>query len=378
VNGKERVFTMLSGKTPDRVALFEKSVYASVGSKILGRPALTGGTTIHRDEAEAWLKSDAAHDEFIERMYADYGEIVRLLGYDCIKIPWRMAARPTRKLSEFDYLYGDIDGDSWQIMRYDPQSEHCGIVDSASRRRGIDELRRDVKAAEKALARAGASEPDGLLKRLVGDYGNTHAVIGGVSVTIPLDENWLLATAIDPGLVAASLDVQVEYALRDAKAQADLGIRLLLNGGDLADNRGPIYGPKVFREIYLPRLKRLTDALHALGCWCAFTSDGNLWQVAEMMFDEAGIDCYGEIDWTAGMDLAELKPRFPRVTYWGNVPTSLIQNGTRKEVLDAARHCIESVDDRRLILGSSNAILPGSPVENVFALKEAAETWGSR
>jgi len=376
MTGKERVFTMLSGKTPDRVALFEKSVYASVGSRILGRPALTGGTTIHRDEAEAWLKGDAAHEEFVERMYADYGEIVRLFGYDCIKIPWRMAARPTKKLSEFDYLYGDIDADNWQAMRYDPESEHCGIVDSAAKRRGIEELRRDVKAAEKALATSAPNEPDKLVRRLAADYCNTHAVMGGASVAIPLDENWLMATAIDPGLVGAALDVQVEYALRDIRPQIAAGIRFFGVGGDFADNRGPVYGPKVFQDTYLPRLKRLMEEVHRLDCWGVFTSDGNIWTVAEMMFDDAKVDCYGEIDWTAGMDIAELKLRFPQVTYWGNVPTSLIQNGTRREVLDAARHCIEAVGDRRLILGSSNAILPGSPVENVFALKEAAERWG--
>jgi hypothetical protein len=376
MNSRERVYAILSGHTPDRVALFEKSVYASVGSKLLGRPAVTGGTTIHHDEAEAWLKGEAAHDEFVERMYNDYGEIVRILKYDCIKIPWRMAARPTRKLSEYDYLYGDREGDNWSIMRYDPESEHCGIVDSAAARRSVEDLRRDVEAAEKALADA-TPEPSALLKRLVKDYGDTHAVIGGVSVTIPLDENWLLATAADPGLVAASLDIQLEYAIREAKAQAAIGVRLILNGGDLADNRGPIYGPKVFREIYLPRLKRLMGELHKLGCWCVFTSDGNLWPVADMMFDEAGVDCYGEVDWTAGMDLARLKERYPRVTYWGNVPTSLIQNGTRQEVLEAARYCIESVGDKRLILGSSNSILPGSPAENVWALREAVDRWGA-
>jgi uroporphyrinogen decarboxylase len=288
-----------------------------------------------------------------------------------------MAARPTKKLSEYDYLYGDPDGDDWQIMRYDPVSEHCGIVASAAQRRSTEDLRRDVEAAEKALANAATPEAPALLKRLVRDYGGTHAVIGGVSVTIPLSENWLAATALDPGLVAASLDVQVENAIAEARAQAALGVRLLLNGGDLADNRGPIYGPKVFREIYLPRLARLTDELHKLGCWCLFTSDGNLWTVADMMFDDCGVDCYGEVDWTAGMDLARLKARYPRVTYWGNVPTSLIQNGTRAEVLEAAHYCIESVGDKRLILGSSNAILPGSPPENVYALGEAVERWGA-
>ena len=46
-----------------------------------------------------------------------------------------------------------------------------------------------------------------------------------------------------------------EQAIREARAQAAMGVRVLLGGGDCADNRGPVYGPKVFRDIYLPRLK---------------------------------------------------------------------------------------------------------------------------
>lgn len=376
MNSKERVFATLAGDAPDRVALFEKSVYASVGSKLLGRPAVTGGTSIHRDEAEAWLAGDAAHGEFVERMCKDYGDIVRLFQYDCIKIPWRMAARPTRKLSEYDYLYGDPDGGNWSVMRYDPESEHCGIVDSAAARRSLEELRRDVDAAGRALATARQPEVSALLKRLVRDCGDTLAVIGGVNLTIPLDENWLLATAADPGLVAASLDVQLEQAIREAKAQAAVGVKVLLCGNDCADNRDVIYGPKVFRDIYLPRFRRLLDEVHKLGCWVIMTSDGNLWSVTDMLFDDAGLDCYGEIDWTAGMDIKRLKARYPRPSYWGNVPTSLIQSGSKAEVLEAARYCIESVGDKRLILGSSNSILPGSPPENVWALREAADRWG--
>jgi hypothetical protein len=377
MTSKERVFAILSGTSPDRVALYEKSVYATVGSKLLGRPAFTGGTTIHRDEAEAWLKGDAAHDEFVERFYNDFTELVRVMKYDCVKVPWRMSARPSKKLSEYDYLYGDMAGDDWFIMRCDPESEHCGIVDAASQRRGIEELRRDVAASERALANAGPAGVDPILERLVADFGDTHAVIGGVYMTIELHENWLLATALDPGLVAASLDLQLEDSIRHAKAQAALGVRVLLSGNDCADNRGVVYGPKVFRDLYLPRFKRLMDEIHKLGCRCIMTSDGNLTDVTGMLFDEAGLDCYGEVDWSAGMDLAKLKPLYPKAAFWGNVPTSLIQLGSRAQVLEAARHCIESVGDRRLILASSNSILPGSPVENVLAFNEAVERWGS-
>ncbi len=366
---------MFAGKTPDRVGRFEQSVYSSVASRILGRPAITGGTEVHRDEAEAWLAGDAAHDEFLEKLYRDRAEIGRALKFDAISLGWRFAPRPTRKASENEYLYGDPDGD-WELYRYDPESETFGRAASSRGKRSIEDLKEIVAEGERRAAEPAGESEDPWLRRLVDDFGDELAVLGYGAIVIPLEEDWLMTCATDPGLVGAYLDVQLEFTLRSFRSQANMGVKIIWGGGDFADNNGPVYGPKVFRALMLPRLKKMMDECRRLGIRYLFRSDGNLWTVTDMMFNEAGIDGYGEVDWAAGMDLADLKPRYPDITYWGNVPPPLVRNGTKEEVLAAARHCIDAFADKRLIFGCSNAILKDTPVENALALTEAVEMWG--
>jgi uroporphyrinogen decarboxylase len=366
---------MFAGKTPDRVGRFEQSVYSSVASKILGRPAITGGTEVHRDEAEAWLAGDTAHDEFLEKLYGDRAEIGRVLKFDAISLGWRFAARPAKKVSENEYLYGDPDGD-WELYRYDPESETFGRAASSQGKRSIEDLKDIIAEGERRTAEPADESEDPWLRRLVDDFGDELAVLGYGAIVIPLEEDWLMACATDPGLVGAYLDLQLESTLRSFRAQAKMGIAIIWGGGDFADNSGPVYGPKVFRALMLPRLKKMMDECRRLGIRYLFRSDGNLWTVTDMMFKEAEIDGYGEVDWAAGMDLADLKPRYPDITYWGNVPPPLVRNGTKEQVLAAARHCIDAFPDKRLIFGCSNAILKDTPVENALALTEAVEMWG--
>ncbi len=378
MNSKERIEAIFAGKTPDRIGRYEQSIFSSVASEILGRRAYSAGTGLHKDEAEAWLAGDAAHEDFVEQLITDRAELGEILGFDMMGLPWRFAARPSKKVSDNEYLYGDENGE-WDIYKYDEASETFGKTQSSRGRETIEHIKRQVRRME---ADAG-KEPDGepayveFLKRLLARYGDTMAVLGAGGISIPLEEEWLMATATDPGVVGAFLDMFAEGNIREMRRQAALGVKIIWAGGDFADNAGPVYGPKVFRELLLPRLKRVLDECHRLGMWYLFRSDGNLWSVTDMMFNEAGVDGYGEIDWAAGMDLAELKKRYPKVAYWGNLPPAVVRDGTREEVLAACRHCIDAVkDDKRLILGASNAVLPGTPVENVYAMSEAVRMWG--
>ncbi len=368
MTSRERIEGIFAGKTPDRVGRYEQSVYSSVASKILGRGAITGGTQVHRDEAEAYLAGDAAHEEFVERLYRDRAELGRVLGFDMIGLAWRHSERPVKKVAPNEYLYGDPDGD-WRIYRYDPASETFGLA-RASRKMTLEDIRRMVRESLRNTG-SGHVEVSSWQKRLIADFGDELAVLGAGSIAIPLEEQWLMACLSDAGLVGAYLDAQLEREIRSLGAQAAAGIKIIWGGGDFADNAGPVYGPHVFRELMLPRLKKMMEQCHRLGLWYVFRSDGNLSAVADMMFVEAGIDGYGEIDAAAGMDLAELKAKYPRVTFWGNVPPPLVRNGTKEDVLAAARRCIEAVPDRRLILGCSNAILKDTPAENVLAMSEA-------
>lgn len=65
------------------------------------------------------------------------------------------------------------------------------------------------------------------------------------------------------------------------------------------------------------------------------------------------------------------------VYLWGNVNPMLMLDGTRQEVKAAARECLEAMGPcGGFTLGDGANVCPGTPVENLAALVEAAEEYG--
>ncbi len=66
-----------------------------------------------------------------------------------------------------------------------------------------------------------------------------------------------------------------------------------------------------------------------------------------------------------------------RVVLLGNVSPMLIHTGTAEDVRQATRTVIEKLaPSRGLIIQDGNNIPPGSPLENINAMMEAAELYG--
>jgi len=368
MTGKERFLAAFRHEAVDRVPLMEQSVASTVASALLGRPALTGTTMLHRDEAEAWLAGDEAHEEFMERVLRDNVAVADLLGHDAVSVPW-LSPRPTKKLTDTDYLYGDEADGQWCIRRYDPESRTFGVV----RKGGVAteaDLQRDIEARERALEERRPGPEDFVRQaRLAEMVGDRMEVVGSGGIAIPLEAFWLEMVALRPDLIDRHLDVSAESAIRNIECQAAMGRRVLWAGGDLADNHGPLYGPKVFREMVLPRVQRITRRCHELGLLYLFRTDGNLWSIGDDFFVASGIHAYGEIDVDAGMDLVEIRRRYPKVALWGGLSCGrLLHHGTVEEVRAETRRVIDGLAGRGLILGSSNSILHGTPPGNVLAM----------
>ncbi len=75
-----------------------------------------------------------------------------------------------------------------------------------------------------------------------------------------------------------------------------------------------------------------------------------------------------------GMDLNRLRDTFPDLTLIGNLSSHNLHTGTREEVIEEARACVETAKGRKgIIVGISNMPMPGTPVENVAAMLETIE-----
>lgn len=368
-----RVWAAFAGEPPDRVPTCELAFASSVAGRVLGREVYTGSTDVMFAEACAWLDGESAHEEFLDRLFADTLDLHRHFDWDIFHPPWRRPQRPTRRLDEYRILYGDPDGEDWSIQRYDPGTrtfDECQRGGPAPTAESVmAHLRREIAARDRGRRAVPVLDP--FLVRAVRECGHEFVVAGGAGMAVPMETAWLEVVALDPGLMADYLDVVLDDLLHQLRLQKEAGLRLMSGGGDLAFRSGPIYSPAFFRSVMLPRFTRVFDTCRELGLAYVMRSDGDLWPVAEDLFGRARPHAYGEVDYDAGMHFDELRERFPELVLMGNVSCDLLRRGSPDVVRRRARACVDAAWPR-VIVCSANAVLHGTPIDNVYALYETA------
>jgi uroporphyrinogen decarboxylase len=129
-----------------------------------------------------------------------------------------------------------------------------------------------------------------------------------------------------------------------------------------------------YREIVLPFEKKLR--FHFDGR-ASFHMCGRSDHLLEIFADDLAIDEYQGFGYE--VDLARIaRVMAGRVVLLGNVNPMLILSGTPDQVRETTRRVIEALAPLRgFIVQDGNNIPPGSPIENINAMMEAAEIYGS-
>jgi len=378
VADKELFLQAFRGEATERPPAWEQAFASDVASEILGRQAYTGTVLLHYQEAVAGVRGEAAHEEFLEQVEEDRVAVARELRWSAINFPW-LRGRPTKQVDEYTFLYGDEDGE-WVAYRFDPDACTYGPVAYARPPiwRSEEEIKRQVENAwQNAEKWQEETRPlfEERVRRWLDLAGEEFVYVAGAGgLSVPLNEEWMVACAFCPQLVAEYLDAQVAVGLQTLDVLGEFGVRVVNGGGDLASKNGPLYGPKFFHDIVMPRYKRIIDRARSYDIYYIFRSDGDLWSIADMIFGEAAAPAFNEIDYDSGMHIPELQERFPELTCVGNVPCPLLRDGEEQDVRAFVRELMQKVLPRgRWVVASANAVLPGTPVRNVIAMLEEAK-----
>ena len=130
---------------------------------------------------------------------------------------------------------------------------------------------------------------------------------------------------------------------------------------------------RMFEEIVLPSEKRLRDHFHG---WAMLHMCGRSDHLLEVFRDGLRINELQGFGYEVDLDrVAEVLGG--RVVLLGNVNPMIIHSGTPDEVREATRRVIGKLaPGRGFIVQDGNNIPPGSPIENINAMMEAAERYG--
>jgi len=178
--------------------------------------------------------------------------------------------------------------------------------------------------------------------------------------------------ADEPGLISEVLAAYTDLNVATCHAIADLSLSpAVLTYGDIACKQRLLHSPAWLRREFFPRLKRLNDAWHEHGFKCLFHSDGYLMEVMDDLV-ATGIDGLNPIEVVAGMNLREVRRKYPQLFLAGGIDMSqLLSHGTPEQVREVCRQAIRDASPGYL-MGSTTEADNSCRAENLIAMYEVA------
>lgn len=326
MTSRERVLTALKRGQPDRVPWTESYVHDELASAIVGRPVKAPpGARIAP-------------------------EVYDILPIDNITYNYRPADFAKRTFSAGQDYVGDGTIKTWDDLKNIklPDPNDPKLLEPAY------EYIKKHKGNRAAIANS----------RL--GVANTYLSMGMTTFSYALYD--------DLKLVETLLDMFTDWCVRAMKHINTLGFDSAILADDLAMKTGPLFSPQVVREVFLPRMRRVAEAIKIP--W-VYHSDGNLMPILDDLLP-LGMNGIANIE-PGAMDIAALKKKYGhRVCLIGNIDLHYtLTMGTPEETEKEVKERILTVGQGGgYILASSNGLTNYCKPENVKAMGKALEKYG--
>jgi hypothetical protein len=194
--------------------------------------------------------------------------------------------------------------------------------------------------------------------------------------------DWYTAPLLYPDYVHEVFEIETERAIESFKKYYDAFGNDLdvihICGADFGSQRGPLINPEVFKTMYVPHYKKVTDWVHSNTGWKVIKHCcGGIFPIIPYMI-EAGIDALNPVQCSAeGMDPQRLKDAYGKdMVFWGggvNTQKTLpfgSPKEVRAEVLERLR--IFSKGGGYIFTAIHN-IQANTPVQNIVAMVDAVK-----
>jgi 5-methyltetrahydrofolate--homocysteine methyltransferase len=351
----QRLFSAFQRQRVDRVPNFEVLIEDQHVEKLLGRFA--GNTLSYGgDPAKGVSESEGARP----MKSADYIELCKLIGQDAIIVEsiWT----PFKKRNPDGSLGGMI-ADRSIKNRSDWKSKVVFPGEAE-----IEEKMVFVREYRQAIDRSGTKI--GFCVLMAASFQMLYEFVIGLEDTMKLVYQ-------DRDFIEEMLEVSTDYWVRFCKAAVANGVDFIWTADDVAFKTGLFLPPKLMREMWLPKLKRIHEPALAAGKPIMFHSDGNIDELVPMLL-EAGVSCINPMD-PYGVDYRSFKKKWGGLACLsGNIDIEFpLAHGRPEEVdADVKAHMDVLKPGGGYVCGSSHSIVNYIPHENFIAMLNAIHKYG--
>ena len=187
-------------------------------------------------------------------------------------------------------------------------------------------------------------------------------------------ERFALAVYDDRELLEDLFDLYCSWYARAMRRVCALGFDFIWTGEDIAYKSGTYVSPAVFRDLFMPRYRRVAAEITLP--WLLH-SDGNLTPVLDDLVD-LGLNGIHPVE-PGAMDMAETKRRYgKRLCLCGHIDLETLSTGTPEQVECLVRDAISvAAPGGGYIAGSSNSVTAYCKPDNVRAMADAIRKHGS-
>lgn len=348
---KERIISAFKREEVDRVPNFEGLIEDKHVEKMLGRYAGSTGS-VGGDSA----KGEVDLEKTRPMIGKDYVEVCKIIGQDVMAV--NEAWTPFKKVDENGKLVLAFDKEIKNLKDFRkliiPGKEDINKV-----LKYIQEYKEAAKGTRIGITSGAACFCQTLYEFVVGM------------------EDFMMACYEDREFVEEIMEVSTEYWVDFIKAVVKEGINALTVGDDVAFKSGLFIPPKLFREIWVPRMARIIAPAVEAGLPVEFHSDGKIDEIIDDLID-IGVDCINPLD-PYCIDYRDYKKRYGnRIALCGNIDVEFpLSKGTPEDVeRDVKEHMNVLKPGYGYIASSSHSIVNYIPYDNFVTMINAIHKYG--
>lgn len=375
MNSRERLLTALSHQEPDRIP-YDLGSSQMTGIHVVAYQRLRDYLGMRKVEAtlcDVIQQLALPDDDLIEKLDVDVRGLFPANSHN-----WNIVSIDVGDAWEYRDEWGILhrrpkDALYYSVWRSPLAGDHITLEDVCAhqwphtgdpqRIAGLCELAIQYRAHGKAVMIKGV---------LAGIFEMSQRMRGMQNILLDLVANETLACA----LLDKMLELKLAFWEMALPQLADM-IDVISEADDYATQESQIVSPRMFRQIFKPRLATLFKRIKQLapGVKLFFHSCGNVRPLLPD-FIEIGVDILNPVQTTAtGMDPAALKRDFGKdIVFWGGgVDTQgILPRGTPQQVKENVRRNIDALaPGGGFVFNTVHNIQADVPPENIVAMWEA-------